>query len=243
VAFTLVEMLLAISIAVGMLIVALLFYRQAADLRSQILAESERLATVRLLLDRIAVDLRTAGPSSGFGQEFRGETGLMSFNRAASVVGSAGPGGAVGERVRITFTTVLSNEGTNRTVRGVDRLEESESVEAARPVGAGALASLDLPALTTLNSPNSVTNAVADPLTELVRFLHFRYWNGAQWVEEWTNGPSPAGVEVVLGFDPLPEGASSAEYPFEQFRRVVFLPTAPPSRTPLEAPFELPFTP
>ena len=70
-AITLVEMLLAITIAVGMLVVALLFYRQTADLRNQILLESERLATLRLLSDRIAGDLHLAVSSPTPGHEFR----------------------------------------------------------------------------------------------------------------------------------------------------------------------------
>ena len=240
-AFTLVEMLLAIGIAVGMLIVALLFYRQVADLRAQILAESERLATVRLLMDRIAGDLRTAWPMPGLGHEFRGETGSLSFVRVGSVAAAAGPDGPAGERMRITVTTVLSDEGTNRAVRGVDRLEES--VGTARPMTGRPPGLLEASAPATLDSMTLSTNRVTDPLTELVRFLHFRYWNGALWLDEWTNAASPQGVEVILGFDPLPEGSSPTEYPFEQFRRVVFLPTAVPPRKLSDAPVELPFTP
>lgn len=240
-AFTLVEMVLAIGIAVGMLIIAMLFYRQVADLRTQILTESERLATVRLLMDRIAGDLRTAGSLAGGGQEFRGETGTLSFVRVASAVAAAGPDGSMDDRVRITFASVLSDEGTNRTVRGVDRREES--LGAARPSAGGSSSSVEMGTFSALESTNAMARLTEDPLTELVRFLRFRYWNGAQWLEEWTNAASPPGVEVVLGFDPLPEGASPAEYPFEQFRRVVALPTAVPSRRSSDAASELPFPP
>lgn len=239
-AFTLVEMVLAIGIAVGMLIIAMLFYRQVADLRTQILSESERLATVRLLMDRIAGDLRTAGSLSGGGQEFRGETGTLSFVRVASAVAAAGSDGTMDDRVRVTFASVLSDEGTNRTVRGVDRREES--LGAARPPVGGS-SSGELGTFATLESTNATARLMEEPLTELVRFLRFRYWNGAQWLEDWTNALSPPGVEVVLGFDPLPEGASPAEYPFEQFRRVVALPTAVSSRRSPEAASELPFVP
>jgi type II secretory pathway pseudopilin PulG len=242
-AFTLVEMVLAIGIAVGMLIIAMLFYRQVADLRTQILSESERLATARLLMDRIAGDLRTAGSVTGGGQEFRGETGTLSFVRVASAVPAAGSDGTMDDRVRITFASVLSDEGTNRTVRGVDRREES--LGAARPPtgGSSSSSSVELGMFSTLESTNAMARLTEDPLTELVRFLHFRYWNGAQWLEEWTNAASPPGVEVVLGFDPLPEGASPAEYPFEQFRRVMAIPTAVPSRRSPDAAFEPPFLP
>lgn len=240
-AFTLVEMVLAIGIAVGMLIIAMLFYRQVADLRTQILSESERLATARLLMDRIAGDLRTAGSLTGGGQEFRGETGTLSFVRVASAVATAGSDGTMDDRVRITFASVLSDEGTNRTVRGVDRREES--LGTARPAAGGSSSSVELGTSSALELTNTVARQTEDPLTELVRFLHFRYWNGAQWLEEWTNASSPTGVEVLLGFDPLPEGASPAEYPFEQFRRVVALPTAVPTRRSPDTASEPPFFP
>ena len=75
-----------------------------------------------------------------------------------------------------------------------------------------------------MDPTNSVAEPAAEPLTELIRYAHFRFWDGARWREGWTNASPPAGVEIVLGADPLPEDANAGEYPYEQFRRVVFLP-------------------
>ena len=99
--FTLIEVILAISIATGLLIVALTFYRQVADLRGLILKESERLATVRLIMDRLASDLRTARIGAVAGQEFRGGSSTLSFVSAIADPPRAGslPGLVVGLNV------------------------------------------------------------------------------------------------------------------------------------------------
>lgn len=57
--FTLLEVILAISIAVGILVVALVFHHQASVLRKNLLEESEKLAAVRQLMDRMALELRS----------------------------------------------------------------------------------------------------------------------------------------------------------------------------------------
>ncbi len=230
-AFTLIEMLLAISIAVSMLIVALLFYRQTADLRNQILLESERLATLRLLSDRIAGDLRLAAGGTGFGQEFRGDTGSMSFVRVSSPGGQPGFAQGGDDRVRVTYVAVMANDGTNQAVRGLDRLEET--LMAPRSFG-GRSAQLAVPTGFTTNTLGAFTNSAPDPLTELVRHLHFRYWDGSAWVEGWTNSTPPPGVEVVLGADPQPAETVESESPGEQFRRVVFVPAGLHHRPPPE---------
>ena len=59
-AFTLVEIILAIGLATGLLLVAMTFYYQATNMRGQVLHELDQVSTIRLVLDRLAGDLRTA---------------------------------------------------------------------------------------------------------------------------------------------------------------------------------------
>jgi type II secretory pathway pseudopilin PulG len=67
-AFTLVEVILAISIAIGILVVALFFHSQASHLRAQLLDESDRIAAIRLVMERLTAELRSAfeQPQYGF---------------------------------------------------------------------------------------------------------------------------------------------------------------------------------
>lgn len=248
-AFTLIEMILAIGIIVGLLVAAMLFYRQAADLRGQILLESERCATIRLLLDRMTADLRSAVPQSGGGHEFLGDTGSLSFVRATLVtpraVNGGGREGQGGDRVRVSFATVMGADGTNALVRGFDRREEPlglpRLLDSPTPSSTNVLSFIPLGA--GLDSTNRTPDRQAEPLTDLIRFAHFRYWDGAGWRDGWTNASPPSGVEIVLGTDPLPTDANADEYPFEQFRRVVFLPAGIALTQPGDAAGELLSTP
>lgn len=251
-AFTLVEVILAIGIVVSLLIVALLFYRQAADLRNQILAESERCSTVRLLLDRLAADLREAMPNTESGHEFLGDSGSLSFVRSALAQPRTGAAGAtvLPGLVRITYAAVLGNEGTNRAVIGFDRTEgPPRQLRAALSLADSTNASLTrvvVPAALDL----AITNTPVEPLTELIHYVRFRYWDGAVWVSGWTNAAPPPGVEIILATDPAPESgvepseldaevANADEYPLDAFRRVVFLPAGQPLRKPEDVADEL----
>src|SRR5579863_4982804 len=126
-AFTLVEIILAIGLATALLLIALTFYGQAADMRAQILRESERFAIMRLVVDRLAGDLRAAQPHAGPGNEFTGDATSMHFIKEALT--SLPPDAAPGESeptdlVQITLTTVTGTNGTNGAVTGLDRVEE-----------------------------------------------------------------------------------------------------------------------
>ena len=239
-AFTLVEVLLAISIASALLISALLFYRQAADLRSQILVESDRLGTMRRVLDLMASDLRSAQAIPGVGDSFSGGSNWISFTRLT--VPRSGPGSGSGSGAlslqRVTYTAPVHTEGTNTRVAGLSRVEDSPdaarpSLPVAPPVG------LDPGPFGGTNRGTvsiSYEEAIAKPreetpanlITDLVRFVRLRYWDGAGWLDGWTNSVPPPGIEIVLSTeDQANESAPdpNASAPDDLFRRVVFLPT------------------
>lgn len=236
--FTLIEILLAISIATGLLIVAMIFYRQAAELRRQILQESERLAAVRLVMDRLAVDLRSARVGQVAGEEFRGDEGSLSFvtSTVALPVAGNGPGSVVGgaDVLRVTFSPVISREGTNQSVAGFLRREEPVGVAARGGswggTGAGRLGDLV-----------EIPSAPVIPTTDHIRFARFRYWDGAAWQTGWTNSAPPPGVEMILGMEPpAAEDDSLETYPFEQFRRVVAVPSGQASSSKIGSVGEFP---
>ena len=230
-AFTLVEVILAIAIATGLLVIALTFYRQATDLRGQILVEAERISVVRLVADRLTADRRQAQPVAGDAESFVGGSGWVRFTRASLAVPSGhGPDGAVSvgpDVVRISYDTVTGPDGTNTVVLGLDRTESPLSARPRAEISASAsAASLDASIL----AP-AATNRPAELLTDQVRFIRFRFWDGGAWQESWTNQVPPPGVEVVLGTEPLPDDATPETYPYEQFRRVVVVPAGSARRS------------
>jgi hypothetical protein len=220
--FTVLEVILAIVIAAGILVAALHFYRQAADLRARLLEEADRLTTIRLILDRMTWDLRTAfaQPQEGF----TGSSAAMRFvksdlpQRAAWATGPFGRlTSAETDLKLITYHAATALEGTNLIVTGLARTEgplvEWRSLAALRAVAGHEV------------EPAQATNRVDEPLTDAVRFVHFRYWDGLKWADSWDGTTLPLGVEVNFGIEVLPDDATPEEYPYEVFRRVICLPS------------------
>jgi hypothetical protein len=277
-----VEVILAIGIATGILVVALVFYNQAAHLRSQVIDEAERLSAVRLVMDRIAVDLRSAFSQPQVG--FTGTADSMIFVAArAPDLGNLQPGTAAGSSLtwsgadlmagagtpvpasgesrgasatsaagavvpmsipptdlrRLSYFLTAKLEGTNFIVTGLDRTDEPlvGLPPAPSPTAAGSIpgdggGTSGTNSVTPSAAPDAgatlAATSAAEPLAEMVRFAHFRYWDGTAWLEAWDSPDLPPAVEVSLGFDPLPEGDLPEAYPYEVFRRVIALPGCRP---------------
>ncbi len=230
-AFTLLEVVLAIVIAVGLLTAVLLFYRQAATLRGDILGRTEELSAVRLVMDRIASELRTLPASAGEGARLlQGDSHSLRIVRVAVPSRTSWRGGSLG-RVAAAETDLLEvvySLSSETNAPGILREERAHTRKAA----VSTLLVADPENLST----NLAVNASAPPLTETIRHLRFRYFDGSGWSDSWERTSPPLGVEISLGLEPSPEQdfvAGNAdeqmppeEYPFEVYRRVVAIPTA-----------------
>ena len=228
-AFTLLEVLLAISIAAGMLAVVLFFYTQAANLRVHVFYETGRVSAVRLLLDRLTTELSHARRCGSFQAGLHGGSDNLEFvrldlpiapGRTNSVDPALAPPSSPFRLVR--YAVLLSGDGTN--VTGLTRSEEpllKKTVEVVDDED--------------LSSTNTTILRRGPVAIDQIRFLRFRYWNGMMWTNSWNAAELPSGVEVSLGAEPLPEETTPDEYPYELFRRVIYLPThttSPPSLEP-----------
>lgn len=210
-AFTLLEVVLAITIAIAILVVALAFHQQATTLRGALLDESERLAAVRQVMDRLSADLRVAPVHKEYG--FTGSSNSLRFVTTGLPLQ---PGSIESDLKRVTYQATLTGESTNAAISGLLR-SEAPAVDL--------IASKLAPVLTTATGDtNAPATAAAEPLTDLIRFLSFRFWDGTGWRDNWSGPTPPPGVEVSLGFEPLPAEVAIEEYPGELFRRVIYLP-------------------
>lgn len=216
-AFTLIEVILAVVIAAGLLVVAISYYQSAAELRERLLEESNQLSTMRLMMDRVSSDLRTAlaEPRQGF----TGGSDFMRFVHA----GSPTPGNlADGALKLVNYGVVTNAEGTNVAVIGFNRLEEplvEKRVAATNQEAISFNGGMDPMATTT----NAVVVAAVEPMTRAIRFVQFRYFSGSEWLDAWDAADLPLGVEVTFGAKPAsPEGE---EYSGELFRRVIAVPS------------------
>lgn len=217
--FTLVEVILAIGLAIVILVTAMSFYHQASELRRQIVATSEQISTIRLVMDRLAADLRMARSHDWEG--FNGDATSLRFVKCEPIASSAWTRNqAVSDLRLVSYGAATGLDGTNTMVVGLTR-SESLAVE-IRQTRATA-APLDA-APTTASSSTTTNVAPVEPLTDVIRFVHFRYWDGTTWAESWGDVVPPLAVEVSFGVEPQPDDALPDEYPFEVFRRIVALP-------------------
>lgn len=216
-AFTLVEVLLAVGIIAGLLVVVLFFYQQAAQLRTDLLVDAERSSSARLLMERITAELRTARTHTFYEVPLVGDSTYLQFIAVDLPTQSGWTGERLGRVSRpesdlklVSYGAEVSQEDTN--IVGLARSEEP-LVELRSVVESVAV----LPAVET-NKTSSII------ITDAFRFIRFRYWDGFKWLESWSETYLPKGVEVSLGSEPMPADVEMTEYPYEVFRRVIYLP-------------------
>jgi len=217
--FTLLEVILAIFISIGVLLVVLFFYRQAANLRSQLLIEAEGTSAARLIMDLITLDLRNACLHASRQTGLIGESNAVEFLKADFPSKNIWNEGVLGRATSIetdyrliSYRLMVSPDGTN--VTGIMRKEKPFVQPRIF------LTEEEIPTQETIETNKMIVPPV---ITEL-RLLNFRYWDGFVWQEFWTGKNLPKGVEVTLGTKPLLEGAETNLYEGELFRRVIYLP-------------------
>ncbi len=230
-AFTLVEVLLAIGLATALLLVALSFYQQAANLRTQILQASQNLAALRLTLDLLANDLRSALPNPS--TPFIGGPSSLEFARLSPPQISRTSTNRSSPIQKLSLAPLFDSSTTNLSVQAL-LLSISPITPAITPTFSSPSLSNSLPEsdalpdfsaslLTDPPDPSQVAPSNS-PAQLPVRFLHLRYWNGFAWQDSWFAPAPPRGVEITLGLDPLPDDLTPDKYPFDAFRRVVLIP-------------------
>lgn len=210
--FTLLEIVLAIAIAIGLLMVLLHFYQQTSKLRSDILEQTEKITAIRLFIDRLSQELRSAHRDEFL---IMGLTGGSNF---LEVVTATLPRIGLGDENPDTWGP--------QTDLNVVRYIGSDIAGPLERSSEPLLESLLPPGLADEVAPvTEKTRAVTTPI-DAIHFVRFRYWDGLEWLDEWFDWALPIGVEISVGQEPLPEDGDPAEYPYELFQRVVYLPEA-----------------
>lgn len=244
--FTLVEVILAILIISGIMTVLLYFYQRAAEVRKIALDETEYISISRMVLEQITSELRTARVIEDQFIGMEGSSNSIRFVCTALPITSRWLVDTNQPLLNAPATDLKEVSyslwaGTN--LLGAHGLERSERFHAASTVvpSTNTTSNLDvlgIPISTTndLLATNMVSNG-GQLLTEVIRFIQFRYWDGTEWIDSWSSAELPRGVEVTVGREPMPQETSAEGYPFEFFRRIVFLPNSehPANKDPLES--------
>ena len=126
--FTLLEVILAVTIAIGIMTVALYFYQQSSTLRKQALEEMERIAAVRLVMDRLGMELRCAVNGSELLPGLNGTSSSIEFTRLEPPVKGSLITNAMGQtspsRLQPTYKKMIYRIGGASD--GLSVLERSE---------------------------------------------------------------------------------------------------------------------
>lgn len=223
-AFTLIEIILAISLAVGLLISAMWFYQTATSYRNELLRQSEQVATMRQMTDQLSGDLRAIHVD--WRHAFTGDSNSIRFIKATSPSPSPVVMSSPGTDLRtIQYRALINTEGTNSMVSGINRDEEPTLDPVAND--------RDRPGSQPLFDVEGSTNRVEKPMTDAIHYLAFRFWDGTTWRDTWNSFTPPPGLEVTLANEPLTPEATNSASGIEVFRRVIAIPAGRLTRNPI----------
>ena len=213
-AFTLLEVILAVTLVVGLLATVLAFYRNAAAAYDRIIAQARFVASERAIMDRMTNDLRTGLIYQLFQSGMQGQSDqlqLMTASLPGATVwversGTEDPLPPEQDLQKVVYRLrVVEDEQGNPVIVGLERT--CQKILSARVVEEG-------------------QNVAVVLLSDGIKFLNFRYYNGTEWLTSWGGSSLPQGVEITLGTQPLPPDVDPADYPFEKYQRVVSIPGA-----------------
>ncbi len=217
--FTLLEIILALGLAIAAIGAALAFYYHVMDVRQQLLTNTDVTSSRRLMMQRMTDELRSAMVYPFLPASLSGQSGQMQFmttvlpGPAAWAVRQATEDPIPPEQDlrQVTYSLsiatdengrVLTDDDGNLIVYGLDKT--TRKYLAATSV-----------------QGQDVDASVVSPY---IKFLSFRYWDGTAWQPQWSGRDLPLAVEIVLGFKAPPPDTTLEDYPHETVRRVVYLP-------------------
>lgn len=219
--FTLLEVILALSLAVGLLFAGLLLYRQTAALREGIQDELEEISAARLIMDRLTGELQGCTVDHGLRLGLHGSANQIRFLTTAFPPAEAWTvaEGDVGIGPQFDLRTVHYRLA-HRAVGETEEDDPSPVIERTER------------RFLTATGGHAKASERAFPLSSNLSYMRFRYHDGWTWRDDWHAGHLPLGVEVTLAVEApvksaIVETVEGKElFPLGVFRRVICLPAA-----------------
>ena len=214
---TLIEVVISIALTIGLMGAALGFYRHVVDVRQQFtgqLARTQRTAARRMVMDRITGELRSAMVYPFLGLGMSGQAMEMRFVTAAV------PHQTAWAAEGITDAPVEPEQDLRIVGYRLRYVEDEEGFEVIEGLERSVQKTLTAQVV---EEGQEVRFALMAPQ---IKFVRFGYWDNeaGEWLPDWEGGDLPMAVEIALGAEPLPEDMEPEEYPYETFRRVVYVP-------------------
>ncbi len=247
-AFTILEVMLAIVITTGLLATAMYFYQQSARLRNDLLEETERIGSARLILDHLSTELRCSLHHPAHRVGVKGGADWIEFLKASlpsqaswQIPTEATPPAYPETGYRLVRYELLKkpllegsldNEANQQMIDQVvlepgQQAGDTNAVLASLMQG-DAINRTVRRLLSAKTSTNDIGTVRIDPvlITDRLKHLKFRYLNAGAWVDAWPGPQLPLGIEVSLGIEPMSATNLLDEYTNHVFRRIIRIPAA-----------------
>lgn len=227
---TLLEVVLAIVLIAGLMGGLYAFYSYAVDLRRTLGEDARSIVSERIIMDRMAAELRQANILRFLRIGLSGQGDQVQFVTAAVPSAAVWVDPApdedpvppehdlrlVGYRLRIPTDDngePLRNDDGEIIVEGLEHT--SQKLLTAPRVEEG-------------ETIREVQQVRVRFLSARIKFLNFRYWTGDTWIASWGGGDLPSAIEITMSTRPLPDQMEVEDYleTHETFRQVVYLPAA-----------------
>ncbi len=210
--FTLLEVILAISLTLALMAGVIGMYVYATRIRRMLSDDARRVAVQRRVMEQLTGELRSA-----IVHPFT-RTGLSGGAQQVRLVTASLPSPAVW--IESDATEPAATGEQDMQLVGYRLAEEEDET------GDWVVRGLERTVQKTLAAPTAEEGEEirVHLLSADVKFLALRYYRDGEWLDSWGGGDLPLAVEIRLGAQPLPEDLAPADYPYETFRRVVYLP-------------------
>lgn len=218
-AFTLLEVILAISLAIGIVLAVTGFYNQVVRIRSSIMDDVQMASSQRRVMDRLTGELRGAMVYPFL------QMGLQGQSEQVRMITAVVPGAGVWRKKDITENPPPPEQDIQMVVYRLRYLTDDDGRTVTDEQGQPIVLGLERTCQKYFAPAAEEGKEIAvDFITPYVKFLRLQYWDGTAWSEGWGGQDLPLAVEVTLGRDPLPAGMTPDQYPFDVQRRVIYMP-------------------
>lgn len=229
--FTLVEMVLAIGLAISLMGSMLWFYRYTAQVRDDVSQRIQEIGAQRRVMDQITVKLRGAMMYPFLNLGLEGQTDQVTFMTTALPDRSVWAVQDVTEKPRSPQQDVRMVSYGLRLVEDEQNKLIIEGLETSEQELFTAVIQIEVQEGEQEQDPEGTAQKNTILLSPYLYFVRFRYWDGSVWLDVWPpegqpTGGLPQAVEIALGEQALPEGVEPIDYPYELSTRVVYLPAA-----------------
>jgi len=227
-AFTLLEVILALALTISLTGMIMAFYHRATRMRQILMADMAASAAQRVLMDRWTDDLEGALPYSLLQLGLEGTINTDTDLPELRMVTAGLPGPAIWA-VRKTAEDPIPPEHDLQVI--IYRLHSFRCEDKhVHVTGLERFAQKVIAPRETRADMKDVTPTMFLPQ---VRFLNIYYYDGGEWhiawpMDDWDpmdprRRNLPVAVQIIIGRQELPLDMDPKDYPYETFRRTIFL--------------------